>query len=73
MSSPTPQKLMSFSEIITPLLSGKRLRRNDWPITVAIFMQNDRLMIQNEDGGLHVLIVSTGDLIGKDWVLELVN
>ena len=69
--SPTP-KAMGFSKAIHELLHGKKLRREEWEDKgVYLKMVDEKLSIyKTESKQFHPLIVSTGDMIADEWVIE---
>jgi len=73
VSSPvvSKQKKMDFSAIVKELISGKRLTRLEWDNKdIYIFLSDQRLRIYHpETNMIHDLVVSLGDLDGKDWVV----
>jgi hypothetical protein len=61
---------MKFYEIIDNLIEGQSFRRKSWENKgVFIAIRDEKLKIYNpEDKTVRDLIVSTGDLMGEDWV-----
>lgn len=61
---------MKFAEIIDELIEGRKFRRKSWENNgVFISIRDERLKIYNPaDKTVRELIVSTGDLMGEDWV-----
>jgi len=61
----------SFTEIIDSLLAGNKVRRQEWGNDgTYLVIENEKLMIfKPEDKQLHPLIISTGDLLGEDWII----
>ena len=61
----------TFAEIIDCLLDGDKVRRQEWENDgTYLFIQDEKLMIfKPDDKRLHPLIVSTGDLLGLDWIV----
>ena len=61
---------MKFAEIIDPLLEGNKLRRMSWPEGVFLSIRDEQLKIYNpSDKSVRPLILSTGDMMGEDWVI----
>jgi len=60
--------VMTFTEAVTAMLSGKKVRRQSWPDEAdVIFLHAGYLHLRNAKG-LHVLQVGEGDLSATDWV-----
>ena len=61
----------SFAEVIDNLLAGRKIRRQEWPNDgTYLVIQDEKLMIfKPEDNQLHPLTISTGDLLGTDWIV----
>jgi len=61
---------MKFAEIIDELIEGRKFRRKSWENNgVFISIRDERLKIYNPaDKTVRELIISTGDLMGEDWV-----
>ncbi len=53
------------------LLQGKKVRRQEWPDDgTYLAIRDEKVMIFTpDDKTFHPLILSTGDLIGTDWVV----
>ena len=62
---------MDFPDAIREVIAGKKLSRLSWPNYKNVYMclEEYRLKIKLEDGVLHELIVSDGDMFGTDWVV----
>lgn len=62
---------MTFSEIIDELIDGKKFRRKSWTGEgIFISIRDEQLKIYSPvDKTVRALIVSTGDLLGEDWVV----
>ena len=62
---------MSFAVCLDKLMLGERCRRLAWEDpSIYIIMKDDKVMILDaKDKRLHPLIVSAGDIDGKDWVI----
>ena len=69
----------NFSECLKLLLEDKSCRRLDWKDKrIHISIRDSQLMIWKvEDSRYHPLILSVGDIEGRDWVVaeksEVVN
>jgi hypothetical protein len=59
--------VMTFTEAVTAILSGKRVRRQSWTDEDAIFLHAGVLHLRNAKG-LHTLLVSEGDMTATDWI-----
>lgn len=74
-TSPLPKKkdgkkLMSFSEIIMEVFSGKKITKLEWNSKeIYGMMKNDVLMLHKADGKDYHWILSKGDIEGNDWVV----
>ncbi len=62
---------MTFASCLDRLMLGERCRKLEWKDTeVYIILQDEKLMIYKTDTKkLHPLVVSTGDIVGTDWVV----
>jgi len=62
---------MKFSETIDKLLDGNQIHRKSWTDTgVFISIRDEQLKIYNpSDKSVRPLILSTGDMMGEDWVI----
>lgn len=77
-SSPIPKakkvsKMMTFSEAMAEVVDGKKVTKLEWErVDEYVFLKDGFLCIhhtgQKEDK-IHRLMVSEGDLIGKDWMI----
>lgn len=77
-SSPVPKvkkvsKMMTFPEAIEELVAGKKITKLEWErINEYVFLKDGFLCIHHTadpEDKIHRLMVSEGDLIGKDWML----
>lgn len=69
ITAPVVQQ-MNWADACKALLDHKIVKRASWPEPAAIvFMDDDRVKIKNPDGTVHILIVSSGDMLGEDWVV----
>ena len=64
-------KSTTFAEIIDDLLDGKKVKRQEWiDDGTYLVIENEKLMIfRPDDQKFHPLIVTTGDLLGTDWIV----
>ncbi len=64
-------KTMDFASCLERLLLGDRCRRLGWEDEeVYITIWNEQVMIyKTDDKKVHPMIVSTGDIVGMDWVV----
>lgn len=62
---------MDFGEAMRAVVEGKRVRRLEWNDEgVYVFLLNDKLHIFNtEEKKAHPLLISSGDILGDDWVV----
>jgi hypothetical protein len=62
---------MDFTKAVDRLLDGDKVRRQEWSDDgTYIIIDDEKIKIFTpEDKGLHPLVVSTGDLLGTDWVV----
>lgn len=62
---------MTFVGALNKLLKGSKVRRLDWKDEgIYLIIDGSSLMIYlTKDNLLHPLTVSTGDILGKDWVV----
>ena len=59
----------NFPVAMCELLKGVNVTKLEWDnVNIYLTMDEEKLMIKLEDGLLHPLIVSTGDMSGEDWV-----
>ena len=63
---------MTFATCLEKLMLGERCRRQSWEDgKIYVTLKDDRLVIfgTEKDNRLHPMIVSAGDIDGKDWVV----
>ena len=66
--SPT-QKTSTFFVALAAITSGAKATKLEWgDKSIYVLLRNSRLQI-HRDGNFFDLIVTEGDLIGRDWVL----
>jgi hypothetical protein len=65
--SPSPTPDLTFAAIVAELLKGAKCSRREWNSTACIFVHATVLHLRKEDGSLHSLLVSEGDLAATDW------
>jgi len=67
-SSPVPSKiLIDFSAAVAKIIGGAKVSKVEWKNPgIYIYLKDGWLMI-NKDDGDHQLLISEGDLIGKDF------
>lgn len=77
-SSPIPTskkvtKMMTFSEAMEEVVAGKKVTKLEWErIDTYVFLKDSFLCIHNagqKEDKVQRLMVSEGDLIGKDWMV----
>lgn len=63
--------LMSFPTCLEEILMGSRVRRTSWPDdgTFLVMPEEVLMIFTPSDGKLHPLKVSSGDILGNDWVV----
>ena len=68
---PTSLRGSTFRHCVEFLLSGRRMRRQEWPDDgTYVTMRDEKLMIfKPETKTFHPLILSTGDMSGEDWIV----
>ena len=60
---------MTFPKAIEAVIAGSKVTKLEWKNPeVYIYLDGD-LMIRKEDDTKHSLILSSGDVLGKDWVI----
>ena len=64
---------MTFAEAMDVVLQGEVVRRLEWPEPAPIVKIIDEklVILLAEDRPYDYLVVSTGDMLGKDWVRVL--
>lgn len=64
-------KTLNFAEAMEALLDDKKVRRQEWPEDgTYLFIKNEQVTIfKPEDKLFHPLIISSGDILGTDWVI----
>lgn len=70
--SPRPQTpvTMDFPNAMRLIIEGKKITKLEWgDKNLYGILANGLLMLHKEDG-FHTWVISEGDLIGKDWVLN---
>ena len=62
-----------FGFALSRLLEGKKVRRLEWEnLDAYLAIKDDILMVHRADDKLlHPLMVSVGDMRGKDWVVVI--
>ena len=70
-TSPIIQTRMNFGNALKAAVEGKKMRRVEWPKDgTYLVIEKDQLMIYKpSDKQLHALIVTTGDILGVDWII----
>ena len=58
-----------FFQALQEVINGKKITRASWPNGETISLHNRFLSIKKDDGTIHPLLVSEGDLKGDDWVV----
>lgn len=62
---------MDFYEALDEATRGAKVRRQSWPDGAAIYFHAEALHLRKEDGTLHTLTLTLGDVVGAaDWVIE---
>lgn len=65
----TQQMQMDFPDALRYVILGKKITKLEWNNPESYgYLDNGRLVLHLPDG-LHLWIVSDGDLIGQDWVV----
>jgi hypothetical protein len=70
--SPVIEVCMTFGKALKEVAAGKKIRRVEWlkDGTYLALDPKDQLSIfKTEDKKLHPLIVTSGDILGEDWVI----
>jgi hypothetical protein len=69
--SPRTIGITNFKGAIDLLLAGRKLRRKSWPDdgTFVMLIDEQLLIHKGPEKSLHSLTVSTGDILGEDWVV----
>lgn len=63
-------KQMDFPRAMRSVMGGKSVTKLEWgKPEIHVCMFDNKLVIYKEDGQYHPLIVTSGDLFGKDWVI----
>ena len=60
---------MTFPKAIEEIIAGNKLTRLEWKNSNIYICLDGDLMLVKEDGTKHSLIVSSGDILGTDWVV----
>lgn len=62
---------MDFPSALEQILEGKKVRRFEWPDDGTYVTIRDEILsiFTPKDKMLHPLKVSTGDILGMDWVV----
>lgn len=64
------QVLLSFSEIVSPLLEGKKITKLEWNNdNIYGCLVNSELMLHKDDNIFYKWILNDGDLKGTDFVV----
>lgn len=59
---------LAFPEAIYHIISGKKIRRQEWSDEDEYCLLKDNFLMIHRNGKFHTWIVSEGDLMGIDWV-----
>lgn len=79
-SSPVPKnkkvsKLMTFGEAMEEVVDGKMVTKLEWErVNEYVFLEDGYLCIHHaadKEDKIHRLMVSEGDMIGKDWMVVI--
>lgn len=77
MTSPIPakansdNKTLSFSEALKAVADFKTITKQEWADDQYYgLLHNGFLMLHKPDGKFYQWIVSDGDLLGEDWVVQ---
>lgn len=72
-SSPVPSKAkieMDFYQALRHVYEGGKVTKLEWGSTEEyLLLRNNQLQLRKKDGTFHPLIVSDGDMAGKDYVV----
>jgi len=71
---PTPKvskkKEMDFPDALREVIKGNKVTKLEWENTnFYLILQEGYLRIHKDDDKFYNLIVTDGDLLGKDWIL----
>jgi len=71
---PTPKvsknKEMDFPDALREVIKGNKITKLEWANTnFYLILQEGYLRIHKDDDKFYNLIVTDGDLLGKDWIL----
>ena len=75
--SPTPkmfeqnlQETMTFPEAMAEVIKGKKVTKLEWDDQGTYLSLSDFLVIhKSEEDTNHRLLVSSGDMMGEDWII----
>ena len=67
MATPKPKTELDFYEALKQVIAGKKITRKAWGTTACVFLHAAVLHLRKEDGTLHALLVSEGDVLATDW------
>ena len=60
---------MDFPDAMRAVINGAKVTKLEWDAPVVVVWLETTLKIKLDDGTVHDLIVSDGDMIGMDWVI----
>lgn len=70
VEAPRDENALDFMDALRAVIDGKAITKLEWDDpSIHVILKNERLMILLDDGILHPLIVTLGDLLGDDWVV----
>lgn len=75
--SPTPikdaeieQEVLTFSEIVSELIAGKKVHKLEWEDKeFYVFINNGILSLHKPDGKNYQWVLNDGDLAGEDYII----
>lgn len=61
---------MTFDEAIAEVIIGKKIHKLEWQDKEYYgFLEDERLKLHKPGGSTHDWIISSGDLMGNDWIV----
>jgi hypothetical protein len=61
---------LNFPEAMRHVIAGQKVTKLEWnDPDILVFHRDGYLMIQHANGRTDALIISSGDLLGGDWVV----
>lgn len=64
------QTSMKFPQAIERLISGAKIRREEWLNREEYGLLKDNFLMIHRNGAFHTWVVSEGDMLAIDWIVN---